>query len=30
VRLAYTYPPGDQLLGNGAVVLSRTVSVSVR
>jgi hypothetical protein len=30
VRLSYTYPPGDQLLGNGAVVVSRPVSVSVR
>jgi hypothetical protein len=30
LRLAYTYPPGDQLLGNGASVVSRTVSVTVR
>jgi hypothetical protein len=30
VRLAYTYPPGDQLLGNGANVVSRTVSITVR
>ncbi len=30
VRLAYTYPAGDQLLGNGAAVVSRTVSVTVR
>jgi hypothetical protein len=30
VRLAYTYPQGDQLLGNGVGVISRTVSVTVR
>jgi hypothetical protein len=30
VRLAYTYPPGDMLLGNGAEVLSRTVGVTVK
>lgn len=30
VRLAYTYPPGDPLLGNGAEVFSRTVSVTVK
>ncbi len=30
VRLAYTYPAGDQLLGNGVGVVSRTVSVTVR
>jgi hypothetical protein len=30
VRLAYTYPPGDQLLGNGAMVVSRTVAIKVR
>jgi hypothetical protein len=30
VRLVYTYPPGDMLLGNGAVVSSRTVSVTVK
>ena len=30
VRLAYTYPPGDQLLGNGADVVSRTVAIKVR
>jgi hypothetical protein len=30
LRLAYTYPPGDLQLGNGAVVLSRTVRVTVR
>jgi hypothetical protein len=30
VRLAYTYPAGDELLGNGAGVVSRTVSVTVR
>jgi hypothetical protein len=30
VRLAYTYPAGDTLLGNGAGVVSRTVSVTVR
>ncbi|MBV9683662.1 MAG: hypothetical protein JO046_17865 [Solirubrobacterales bacterium] len=30
VRLAYTYPGGDALLGNGAVVVSRAVSVTVR
>jgi hypothetical protein len=29
VRLAYSYPPGDQLLGNGATVVSRMVSVTV-
>jgi hypothetical protein len=30
VRLAYTYPAGDELLGNGAGVVSRTVAVTVR
>jgi hypothetical protein len=30
VRLSYTYPPGDALLGNGAGVVSRTVPVTVR
>jgi hypothetical protein len=30
LRLAYTYPPGDRLLGNGASVVSRTVSVTIR
>jgi hypothetical protein len=30
VRLAYTYPPGDTLLGNGATVVSRTVAVTIR
>jgi hypothetical protein len=30
VRLAYTYPAGDLRLGNGAQVLSRVVSVTVR
>ena len=30
VRLAYTYPPGDQLLGNGAGVVSRVVPIKVR
>jgi hypothetical protein len=30
VRLSYTYPPGDALLGNGAIVRSRTVAVTVR
>jgi hypothetical protein len=30
VRLAYTYPPGDALLGNGADVVSRTVAVTIR
>jgi hypothetical protein len=30
VRLAYTYPSGDALLGNGAEVFSRAVSVTVR
>jgi hypothetical protein len=30
VRLAYTYPPGDTSLGNGAGVVSRTVAVSIR
>jgi hypothetical protein len=30
VRLSYTYPAGDELLGNGAGVVSRTVSVTVR
>jgi hypothetical protein len=30
VRLAYTYPSGDTLLGNGAGVVSRTVAVTVR
>jgi hypothetical protein len=30
LRLAYTYPPGDTLLGNGVGVVSRTVSVTVR
>ncbi|HTU84092.1 MAG TPA: hypothetical protein VMF57_00885 [Solirubrobacteraceae bacterium] len=30
LRLAYTYPPGDLQLGNGAIVLSRTVRVTVR
>jgi hypothetical protein len=30
VRLAYTYPAGDTLLGNGAEVFSRAVSVTVR
>jgi hypothetical protein len=30
VRLAYTYPPGDALLGNGAEVFSRPVQVTVR
>jgi len=30
VRLAYTYPLGDMLLGNGAQVLSRTVGVTVK
>ena len=29
VRLAYTYPPGDAQLGNGAEVLSRAVAVTV-
>jgi hypothetical protein len=29
VRLTYTYPPGDALLGNGAIVVSRTVRVTV-
>ena len=29
VRLAYTYPPADALLGNGAEVFSRAVSVTV-
>jgi hypothetical protein len=29
VRLTYTYPAGDALLGNGAVVVSRTVRVTV-
>jgi hypothetical protein len=29
VRLAYTYPPGDALLGNGVQVVSRTVPVTV-
>jgi hypothetical protein len=30
LRLAYNYPAGDELLGNGAGVVSRTVSVTVR
>ncbi len=30
VRLAYTYPPGDTLLGNGAGVVGRAVPVTVR
>ncbi len=30
LRLAYTYPAGDIQLGNGATVVSRTVSVTVR
>jgi hypothetical protein len=30
VRLAYTYPSGDALLGNGALVVSRPVAVTVR
>jgi len=30
VRLAYTYPAGDELLGNGAGVVSRSVAVTVR
>jgi hypothetical protein len=30
VRLVYAYPVGDMLLGNGAVVISRTVHVTVR
>jgi hypothetical protein len=30
VRLAYSYPPGDTLLGNGAGVVSRTVAVRIR
>ena len=30
VRLAYNYPPGDALLGNGFEVVSRSVSVTVR
>jgi hypothetical protein len=30
VRLAYTYPPGDQLLGSGAGVVSRVVAIKVR
>jgi hypothetical protein len=29
VRLAYTYPAGDMMLGDGAAVLSRTVSVTI-
>ena len=29
VRLAYTYPPGDALLGDGVGVVSRTVPVTV-
>jgi len=29
VRLVYTYPQGDNLLGNGAIVVSRTVRVTV-
>ena len=29
VRLTYTYPPGDALLGNGAIVESRTVHVTI-
>lgn len=29
VRLAYTYPAGDMMLGNGAAVVSRTVSVTI-
>jgi hypothetical protein len=30
VRLAYTYPAGDALLGSGARVVSRSVAVTVR
>jgi hypothetical protein len=30
VRLSYTYPTGDTLLGNGAGVVSRAVAVAVR
>ncbi len=30
VRLAYSYPAGDQLLGNGAGVVSRSVAIKVR
>jgi hypothetical protein len=30
VRLAYTYPPGDQLLGNGVGVVSRAVAIKLR
>ena len=30
LRLTYTYPAGDLMLGNGAVVVSRTVHVTVR
>jgi hypothetical protein len=30
VRLAYTYPPGDALLGDGAEVVGRAVPVTVR
>jgi hypothetical protein len=29
VRLVYTYPPGDALLGNGAEVVGRTIHVTV-
>jgi hypothetical protein len=29
VRLVYTYPPGDALLGNGAIVVGRTIRVTV-
>ena len=30
IRLAYTYPAGDMSFGNGATVVSRTVSVTIR
>jgi hypothetical protein len=30
VRLTYTYPPGDQLLGNGALVVSRSIAIKLR
>jgi hypothetical protein len=30
LRLTYTYPPSDLMLGNGAIVVSRTVHVTVR